>query len=103
MKELEPGCLARSLAGHDKGRLYIIIKADGEYVSLTDGKTRTVGWPKRKKKKHVQLQDPKDQALKHKLKQEKTVTDEEVRRFLDSQKQFSQQGGMKRNVESRCN
>ena len=103
MREWEPGCLARSLAGHDKGRLYIILEAAGEYVSLTDGKIRLIVQPKRINKKHVQLQDPKDHTLKHKLKQEKTVTDEEIRRFLDSQKQVSQQGGIISNVESRCN
>lgn len=56
MMEYEPGYLARSLAGHDKGQLYIILKAEGEYVYLVDGKKRTIHNPKRKKKKHVQLQ-----------------------------------------------
>ena len=41
MVNIEPGQLARSLAGRDKGRLYIILEAGGEYVSLADGKYRT--------------------------------------------------------------
>ncbi len=45
---------ARSLAGHDKGKLYIIIETDDEYLYLADGITRTVVHPKRKKRKHIQ-------------------------------------------------
>ena len=40
MLKYEPGCLARSLAGRDRGRLYIILEAADEYVALTDGNTR---------------------------------------------------------------
>ncbi len=98
MVGLEPGYLARSLAGHDKGRLYIILKADGEYVDLTDGKIRPVKQPKRKKKKHMQVQRPQDDCLVHKLKEGKTVSDQEVRECLDRHKGFLQQGGSKRNV-----
>ena len=46
------GFLASSKAGHDKDKIYIIIKEDAEYVWLTDGKIRTVDKPKKKKKKH---------------------------------------------------
>lgn len=55
MLEHKPGCLARSLAGHDKDRYFIILKEDGEYVDLADGRLKTVARPKRKKKKHIQL------------------------------------------------
>ena len=34
MKQLVKGMYARSLAGHDKGKLYIIIEADEAYVYL---------------------------------------------------------------------
>ena len=50
----EPGCPARSLAGPDKDRYFIILGEDGEYVFLADGTSRTVARPKRKKKKHIQ-------------------------------------------------
>ena len=55
MVNVEPGQLARSLAGRDKGRLYIILEAGGEYVSLADGKYRTADRPKKKKKKQLKL------------------------------------------------
>lgn len=54
MKELTAGMFARSLAGHDKGKLYIVTAADGEFVYLADGRLRLTTNPKRKKRKHVQ-------------------------------------------------
>lgn len=40
MVEFKTGGLARSLAGHDKGQLYIIIGVSEEYVTLSDGNIR---------------------------------------------------------------
>ncbi|MDO5417371.1 MAG: KOW domain-containing RNA-binding protein [Lachnospiraceae bacterium] len=95
---METGHLARSLAGRDKGRLSVILAADDEYVSLADGRNHTVEKPKRKKKKHVQLQYLKGEELQLKRKQMEAVTDEEIREFLE----LHQQGG-KINVEGRRN
>lgn len=71
----ECGCPARSLAGHDKDQYYIILTDEGEYVTISDGKTRTVENPKRKNKKHIQ-------AGKTPLPVGNPVTDELVRREL---------------------
>ena len=53
MREFEAGMLAVSKAGHDKGRLYVVVKADQEFVYLADGKNRSVSSPKKKKRKHI--------------------------------------------------
>ena len=55
MERWEEGMLARSLAGHDKEKVYVIIKIDETYVYLVDGQQRKIDNPKKKKKKHVQL------------------------------------------------
>lgn len=55
MERYQEGMLARSKAGHDTGKLYIIVKIDEEYVYLTDGHLKTLDHPKRKKRKHVQM------------------------------------------------
>lgn len=54
MVEMKRGMVVKSLAGHDKTQVYVIMNADAEYVYLADGKIRTVDRLKRKKKKHVQ-------------------------------------------------
>ena len=55
MEESIVGMLASSKAGHDKDSVYVIIREDGEYIYVADGKSRTVERPKRKNKKHIQL------------------------------------------------
>lgn len=49
------GMLAKSLAGHDKNQIFVIMSDEGEYVYLADGKTRTICRMKKKKKIHIQL------------------------------------------------
>ncbi len=53
--KIERGMLAKSKAGHDKGNVYVICDVDETYVYLVDGKCRTLGHPKKKKIKHVQI------------------------------------------------
>lgn len=55
MEENIVGMLATSKAGHDKDSVYVIIREDGEYIYVADGRGRTADRPKRKNKKHVQL------------------------------------------------
>ena len=54
MKPIVKGMFARSLAGHDKGKLYVISDVQEPYVFLVDGKIRTAARPKKKKLIHVQ-------------------------------------------------
>ena len=76
------GCLVRSLAGHDKGSLFIIIKEDAEYVYLADGQSRPAGKPKRKKKKHVQISRIREEKLSEKLMSGNIALDEEIKYFI---------------------
>ena len=50
MERWEEGMLARSLAGHDKEKVYVITKIEDAYVYLSDGKNRKTDNPKKKKK-----------------------------------------------------
>ena len=54
MFEIKKGMIVKSLAGHDKDKLYVIIDVQAEYVYLTDGRLKTVDNPKKKRIKHVQ-------------------------------------------------
>ena len=51
----EAGMLAWSRAGHDKDTLYVIVKIEGEYVYLSDGRLKPVEHPKKKKIRHIQI------------------------------------------------
>lgn len=52
--KLEPGMLAVSKAGRDKGHVYVIIDAGKEYVYVADGELRPLRHMKRKNTKHLQ-------------------------------------------------
>lgn len=86
----EMGCLVKSLAGHDKDNIFVIIKDDGEYVSLVDGILRTLKKPKSKNKKHIQLINERDEALHGKLVHGEHVTDEEIKYFIQCYKRRTQ-------------
>ena len=76
------GMFATSKAGHDKGKLYIIIKEEAEYVYLTDGRLKTVDAPKKKKKKHIQIIKKIDEKIRLLMEEEKPVSNEEVKRAI---------------------
>lgn len=73
------GKFAKSKAGHDKDQIYVIIKEDPEYVYLMDGKIKTVDKPKKKKKKHIQIILKEDETVSRKLKENETLTNEEIK------------------------
>ena len=53
MASIHPSQIVLSLAGHDKGKLFFVLREEGEYVLLADGKGRKLATPKRKRKKHI--------------------------------------------------
>ena len=52
--QLKPGMLVKSKAGHDKDRIYVIIRDEDEYVYVADGDLRPLRHMKRKNTKHLQ-------------------------------------------------
>lgn len=77
------GCLAKSKAGHDEGKIYLIISEDEEYVYLSDGKYKPIEEPKKKKKKHIQIIKKKqDEDLTNRLLSGKPVSNEEIKRQI---------------------
>ena len=47
--EWKKGMLAVSKAGHDKDSWYVVLKIEGNYAYLVNGKTKTLEKPKKKK------------------------------------------------------
>lgn len=75
------GTLAFSKAGHDKGELFLIVKAEAENVYLVDGKYRRLENPKKKNKKHIQP------VFKIKEAFTLPMTNESVKRYIKIYKQ----------------
>lgn len=46
---------AKSLSGHDRNQIYLIINSDERFVYLVNGTTKTMRAPKKKSRKHIQM------------------------------------------------
>ncbi|MDE5908543.1 MAG: KOW domain-containing RNA-binding protein [Lachnospiraceae bacterium] len=80
MEERMTGMFAISKAGHDKGQMYVIIREEGDFVYLADGRSRTTDSPKRKKKKHLQLvKTDLDEDLMEKIRNQSIIYNEEIK------------------------
>ena len=73
MKRPGPYDIVLSIAGHDEGKLFVVIAAEGERILLCDGKNRRLDNPKCKSPKHVRLV---------KRLEERPLTDKEIRTTL---------------------
>ena len=87
MVEFKEAGLVKSLAGHDKDELYIIISVQGEYVNLSYGRKHPLSKQKRKNRKHLQLTSEYDETLRKKLTEGGTVSDGEISSFIRTHKQ----------------
>ena len=80
--ELRKGMMAISKAGHDKNHWYVILQVENDQAFLVNGETRTMDRPKKKKLKHLQPVCEVSEILEQKLKQQKSWTNEEIKRAL---------------------
>ena len=80
--EIAKSNIIRSDAGRDKGKLFVVLAVEGEYLLLADGKSRKVESPKRKKRKHVLFVAADDTRLANKIRSEEKITNSELRRTL---------------------
>ena len=80
--EIAKSDIVRSDAGRDKGKLFVVLAAEGEYLLLADGKGRKVESPKRKKRRHVLFVATDETRLSEKIKSDEKITNSELRRTL---------------------
>ena len=80
--EIVEGSIVRSIAGRDKGSLFIVISREGDSVYLANGELRKVDRPKRKKLKHLQGTKSVSEFVQNKLAAVGKVTNSEVRKAL---------------------
>ena len=80
--EITRSNIVRSAAGRDKGKLFVVLAVEGEYLLLADGKSRKVESPKRKKRRHVLFVAADETRLSEKIKCEGKITNSELRRTL---------------------
>lgn len=79
---MEKGRFAISAAGHDKGKIYVIIGWENGKYLLADGKIKTFESPKQKKEKHLQFIHAQDDKLAELFKNGKPVRNEDIKRAI---------------------
>ena len=80
--EIVEGSIVRSIAGRDKGDLFIVLAREGEFAYLANGELRKVDRPKKKKLKHLQGTSSVSEFIQNKLETAGKVTNSEVRKAL---------------------
>ena len=80
--EIAKSNIVRSDAGRDKGKLFVVLAVEGEYLLLADGKSRKVETPKRQKHRHVLFVAAEETRVSEKIKSNEKVTNSELRRTL---------------------
>lgn len=77
-----PGQAVRSLAGRDRGRLYVVVGFSPPYVLVADGRDRGADRPKKKNVRHVGVVKYVDEGVAAKIAGGAKATDGELRAAL---------------------
>ena len=88
--------VVKSTAGRDQGKLFYVIGTDPVYLTLANGKDRTLEKPKRKKRKHIQKVLRSETRVADKLRRGDKVLNSELRRdlaYLGKELQSTNLGG----------
>lgn len=80
MEHYERGMLAISMAGHDRGKVYMIWGEKNDFVFLVDGEYRPLAKPKKKNRRHMQVIKKIPDEWKNLSQQ--SITDENIKYVL---------------------
>ena len=85
-----------STAGRDAGNLFYVLEADEIWLTLVNGKDRTIEKPKRKKRKHTSKVLRSETRVAEKIRSGDKVLNSELRRdlaYLSQKMQSNNLGG----------
>jgi len=92
---IEMADIVISLNGRDGGKRFIVVGTEDEYSLLADGKGRRIEKPKRKKNKHLKLEEKAKGRIADKFLTGAKVTNSELRRAMAEYAAASgEKGGM---------
>ena len=79
---IDLGSIVQSLAGRDKGVLFLVVGVEDNYFYLVDGDIRKVENPKLKKIKHVELTRYFDANMAERITNKNKITNHDVKRVI---------------------
>lgn len=96
--DIDAGSLVYSIAGRDKGGVFVVVEQKDGFCYLVDGKVRKCDKPKKKKQKHVKSAEYTAESLREKLQNGERLVNSEVRKsistFYEKMDQSSFEGGL---------
>ena len=96
ISEINVSDVVISTAGRDQGKLFYVIGTDPVYLTLANGKDRTLEKPKRKKRRHIQKVLRSETRVAEKIRNGDKVLNSELRRdlaYLSKEMQSTNLGG----------
>ena len=96
ISEINVSDVVISTAGRDQGKLFYVIGTDPVYLTLANGKDRTLEKPKRKKRRHIQKVLRSETRVAEKIRSGDKVLNSELRRdlaYLSRELQSNNLGG----------
>ncbi len=82
MTDLKPSDIVQSLAGHDRGGLFLVLRTEGGFALVADGRLRSCTKPKRKNVKHLAFQAACPSPVAERVMRGESVSDSEIRKVL---------------------
>ena len=97
MVEYKKGYFAKSKAGHDKGKTYIIIEGTEEtgkadIVMVADGSVKTLEKPKKKRTKHLQVVLKCDKVIFEKMANGQSLNNEDIKEAIENYINIEEKG-----------
>ena len=84
--------IAKSLNGHDKDELYIIVRTEENYAFCCDGRLRMLDNPKKKKLKHLQVSNYQVDDIKDKIDNALKLSNSDIREAIEIYKNLNAKG-----------
>lgn len=82
-----PGEIVYANAGKDKGKYFIVLSLDNEFLYLCNGKSRKLNNLKKKKMKHVKSLNVVDETVADRISTGKELTDKQIRKVISELKE----------------
>ena len=79
---VHPGDAVRATAGRDREELFLVLREEGDFLWLVDGKRRKLETPKKKRRKHVVPAGVWTHPVAARVRDGAPVLDSEIRRAL---------------------
>ena len=82
MTGVKPSDIVQSLAGHDRGESFLVLRTEQGFALIADGRYRKAAKPKRKNLKHLAFQAACTSPVAERILRGESVADSEIRKAL---------------------